>query len=104
DLIRATERAVDQKTAREITVRDISTAAGTSEAMIRYYFGSKEGLLLEVVKDFMEKSPHKDQENLATECVSLGSVRPLVDQLCAFHYSQPSMVKFITVELFSSTS
>lgn len=104
DLIRATEDALDTKTARELTVREISSAAGTSEAMIRYYFGGKEGLLREVIKEFMERSPHKDRARMASECLVARSVRPLVEELCQFHYSRPSMIKMITVELFSTSS
>jgi AcrR family transcriptional regulator len=104
DLIRATEDALDQKNAHEITVREISNAAGTSEAMIRYYFGGKEGLLLELIKEFMEKSPHKDYEEVTNACIECRSVQPLVDRLCTFHLSSPNMVKMISVELFSSSS
>jgi AcrR family transcriptional regulator len=104
DLIRATEGALAEKTAREITVREVSTAAGTSEAMIRYYFGSKEGLLLHMIKDFMEKSPHKDRDNISGLCIKARSVEPLVRKLCLFHYSSPSMIKMITAELFNSSS
>jgi AcrR family transcriptional regulator len=104
DLIRATEDALDQKNAHEISVREISNAAGTNEAMIRYYFGGKEGLLLELIKEFMETSPHNDCEAVTKACIEARSVQPLVGRLCAFHFSNPNMVKMISVELYSSSS
>jgi AcrR family transcriptional regulator len=104
DLIAATEHALLKKTAQEITVREISTAAGTSEAMIRYYFGSKEGLLLTVLKGFMDDSPHKNATEITNRCVSSQSIKPLIDELCRFHYSKPNLIKMIVVELFSSSS
>jgi AcrR family transcriptional regulator len=103
DLIAATESALIRKTAKEITVREISTAAGTSEAMIRYYFGSKEGLLLTVLKDFMDESPHKNSEKIIGLCLGARSIKPLVDELCKFHYSKPNLIKMIVVELLGSS-
>jgi AcrR family transcriptional regulator len=85
-------------------VHEISAAAGTSETMIRYYFGGKEGLLFEVIKEFMEKSPHKDYATMASACVEARSVQPLVDGICEFYYSRPNIIKWIAVELFSSSS
>jgi len=104
DLIRATDHALGEKDAQEITVREISTAAGTSETMIRYYFGGREGLLLEVMKEFMEESPHHDYDSMVSACVKERSVRPLVDSICAFYYRRPNIIKWMAVELFSSSS
>jgi AcrR family transcriptional regulator len=104
DLLRATEHALEEKNAREITVREISTAAGTSETMIHYYFGGMEGLLLETLKEFMEKSPHKDYDSIADACVKARSVRPLVDRIGVFYYSRPNIIKWMAVELFGSSS
>jgi AcrR family transcriptional regulator len=104
ELLRATEHAIDIKTAHEITVREISTAAGTSETMIRYYFGGREGLLLEVVKEFMTKSPHKDYDTITKLCLDAKSILPLVESIGAFYYKSPNIHKWIAVELFGSSS
>ncbi len=42
DLISAAERAMEHRTPEEVTLREIADAAGTTEAMIQYYFGNKE--------------------------------------------------------------
>jgi AcrR family transcriptional regulator len=104
DLIEATERALAQKTAKEITIREISTAAGTSEAMVRYYFGNKDGLLLAVIHELMDASPHRREQDILTACVDSKSIKPLVDALCKFHYARPNLVKMIVVELLSAPS
>lgn len=104
DLLAATENALAYKTAKEITVREISTAAGTSEAMIRYYFGNKEGLLLAVIKAYMDASPHRDAARVTRACLSARSIRPLVEELGKFHYSRPNLIKMMAVELLSSSS
>jgi AcrR family transcriptional regulator len=43
-------------------VRDISIPAGTNEAMIHYYFGSKEGLLVSILQDVMRLFPHNCED------------------------------------------
>jgi len=104
DLIEATEQALGQKTAKEITIREISTAAGTSEAMVRYYFGNKDGLLLAVIQELMDSSPHRREKEILQLCKDARSIQPLVDELCTFHYSRPNLVKMVVVELLSAPS
>jgi AcrR family transcriptional regulator len=104
DLIEATEHGLAGKTAKEITIREIATAAGTSESMIRYYFGSKDGLLIAMIHDIMMDAPYKRHQEISKSCVSIGSIRPLVDELCDFHYSRPNLIKMIAVELLGSPS
>jgi AcrR family transcriptional regulator len=60
----ATEHAPATKTAKEITVREISMAAGTNEAMIHYYFGSKEGLIVAMFQDTMRLPPHNCDDGI----------------------------------------
>jgi AcrR family transcriptional regulator len=104
DLLRATDHAIGQKAAQEISVHEISMAVGTSETMIRYYFGGREGLLLEVVRRFMEKSPDKDFDVIADACVRERSIGSMVHRICEFYYTRPNITKWIAVELFSSSS
>jgi AcrR family transcriptional regulator len=104
DLIGATEQALANKTAKEITIREISTAAGTSEAMVRYYFGNKDGLLLAVIHELMDASPHRRDKEVLDACLTAKSIKPLVDELCKFHYARPNLVKMVVVELLSAPS
>lgn len=104
DLIEAAEHVLESKTAKEITVREISTAAGTNEAMIRYYFGSKEGLLVAMLDEFMAGSPCKDNEQISELCLSQRSIGPLVEALCDFYYSRPTHIRMIITELLNSSS
>ena len=50
DLISAAERCLTEKRCIQLTAREIASAAGTNEAMIKYYFGSKDVLLSVVLQ------------------------------------------------------
>jgi AcrR family transcriptional regulator len=104
DLMEATEHALAGKTAKEITVREICTAAGANQAMVHYYFGSKEGLLVAVLQDFMDGAPHTREAEIVESCLSHRSIRPLVDALFDFYHSRPNLIIMILVELLNSSS
>jgi AcrR family transcriptional regulator len=104
DIIAATEEALAKTTAKELTIREISLAAGINEAMIRYYFGSKEGLLITMLEDFMKEGPHAQEKELLKSCIEKKSIRPLVDALANFYYSHPNIMRMIIVETFSASS
>jgi AcrR family transcriptional regulator len=100
----ATEHALATKTAEEITVREISMAAGTNEAMIHYYFGSKEGLLVAMFQDAMRFSPHNCDSGILDSCVAERSIRPLVDLLHRFYHSRPNLMRMTVLELANASS
>lgn len=49
-LIAAAERGLEQRVHTELTAKQIADAAGTTEGMIQYYFGSKDRLTLAVLE------------------------------------------------------
>jgi AcrR family transcriptional regulator len=100
----ATEKALAKKTATEITVREISVAAGANEAMVRYYFGSKEGLLITMLQNFMNDGPYARDKEILELCVNSKSIGPLVDAISDFYYSHPNVMRMIIVETFNATS
>jgi hypothetical protein len=104
DIMDAAEKALATKTAKEVTMRGISSAAGANEAMIRYYFGSKEGLLITLLDDFMNHGPHSRSEEILKKCINSVSIGPLVEALCDFYYSRPNIIRMIIVELFNCSS
>ena len=50
DIIRAAKICLESKGSQQITTKEIAAQAGTRSAMIYYYFGSKDGLLTEIVR------------------------------------------------------
>lgn len=55
DIIRAAEACLVGKSPRDISTKDIALAAGTRSAMIYYYFGSKDGLLAEIMRRHLDQ-------------------------------------------------
>ena len=53
-ILQATWELIKEKGIESITIRDIASRAGTNIASINYYFGSKDQLINEVVKQRME--------------------------------------------------
>ena len=52
-LIEATQGLMQEKSYKSITIREIGDKAGINSAMVRYYFGSKEGMVMASFQDFM---------------------------------------------------
>lgn len=55
DLLAASERLLADKSPYDLTQRELALSAGTTDAMIQYYFGSKESLLLELLERAVEE-------------------------------------------------
>jgi AcrR family transcriptional regulator len=104
DLLDTTERALATKIAKEITVREISRDAGTHEAMISYYFGSKYGLLVAVFQKYMKNYTKTFEKDIVNFCVSERSIRPLIYAIFDHYYNSPSFTRMCVVELLSDIS
>ncbi|MRI33176.1 TetR/AcrR family transcriptional regulator [Endozoicomonas sp. OPT23] len=52
-LMMATQELMEEKSYKSITIRELGDKAGVNSAMIRYYFGSKEGLVQASLQNFM---------------------------------------------------
>jgi AcrR family transcriptional regulator len=79
-----TERGVS-----ELSLRELAVALGTSHRMLIYHFGSKEGLLVEVVRTI-------EQRERATLAQLLDSEQSLIDAARAFwtRVSDPSLAPY----------
>jgi AcrR family transcriptional regulator len=86
------EAAIEFLTVRgvsDLSLRELAVALGTSHRMLIYHFGSKEGLLVEVVKTI-------EQRERATLAQLLDSEHSLVDAARAFwmRVSDPSLAPY----------
>ena len=54
DILLAAETWLELRSPHDISTRDISTLANTRPSMVNYYFGSKDGLLVEIVERWMK--------------------------------------------------
>jgi AcrR family transcriptional regulator len=104
DLLKAAETTLAHKTAKEATVREIARAAGTNEAMVGYYFGSKNGLLTALFQDVMSKGPHTNAGKIITACTYQESIRPLIEQMHNYCRSRKSLIRMIALEMLADSS
>jgi len=58
-LLTAAEKSLPEKTFQEITIAELANAADTTEGMISYYFGSKNGLFIALMEESMKSSAAK---------------------------------------------
>jgi len=104
DLMAAAESVLVEKTSHEITLHEIAAAADVSEAMIHYYFGGKEGLMVAILDEIMRDAPYKHAESITQDCITQQSVEPLVARLATFYYSKASLIRMTTAELSTMSS
>jgi AcrR family transcriptional regulator len=103
-LMEAAEEALMNKTAKEIKIRDIAAKAGVNEAMINYYFGGKDGLMVAMFHEIMGDAPYSRYEDILHACVDQESIKPLVQHLGNFYYSRPGLIRMTIVEMVNDTS
>ncbi len=65
-LLNATQALLATKPYREVTIREIADHAGLNSAMVRYYFGNKEGLFL-VLLDEISKRHFVDMKQISSQ-------------------------------------
>lgn len=104
DLMSAADTVLKSKTVKETTTREIAATAGTNEAMINYYFGSKEGLMIALLDETLKRHPNRHPEDIAASCIEQSSIRPLVEELASFYDAQPSLVRMVLSEVISGSS
>jgi TetR/AcrR family transcriptional regulator len=77
-LLDAASRLLAQKGYASTTVREIVEAAGVTKPVLYYYFGSKEGIYLELMRHALGHA-----ENLITQTLQVaGSARERIERLC----------------------
>jgi len=55
DLLATCERLLTEKSHHELSQKELAACAGTTEAMIQYYFGSKDGLLIALMERSVDR-------------------------------------------------
>jgi AcrR family transcriptional regulator len=102
--MRAAENALESKTIKETTTREIAAAAGTNEAMISYYFGGKEGLMIALFHEMNKGNPNTRPEKIAESCIAERSIYPLVEQLARFYNARPNLIRMTISEIIAGSS
>ena len=105
DLLAAAERLLAEKSQAEITQRELTASAGTTDAMIQYYFGSKDGLMIVLMERAVEHV-FKGLCKLEAEIQTLpgNPTRHLVQTLHDLYYAHISVVRMWFTEQISRDS
>jgi AcrR family transcriptional regulator len=104
DLMQAAEVVLEGKTIKETTIREIAAAAGTNEAMINYYFGGKEGLMIALFQETLKNHPKVRATQISAACIAARSIRPLIKELIIHYNVRPSLIRMSIAEMISGSS
>ena len=105
DLMTAAARAIEHRTAEDVSLREIAEAAGTTEAMIQYYFGNKDGLLAAMHDDLTNDTAMVFHPNeIIDSCLTAHSILPLIQIASNFYSERPSLVRMSVIELIRGDS
>lgn len=64
EIIQAAQACLLTESPRKVSMKDVARRAGTNQAMVTYYFGSKDGLLIEIVGRQLNEIRHSGAEFL----------------------------------------
>lgn len=106
DIIRATETCLEHKNPQEISTKEIASLAGTRSAMVYYYFGSKDGLLLEIVRRGLDEIQHgfvRTREAAHRNELS-NPTRSMIAEFASVYNQRPALCRIIISEVFREGS
>lgn len=94
DLLAAAERLLAEKSQAEITQRELTASAGTTDAMLQYYFGGKDGLMIALMERAVE-NVFKGLRQLESEILTLpgNPTRHLIQTLHDLYYAHVAVVR-----------
>ena len=101
----AAQQLLEQKPYRSISIRELAQQAGTQSAMVSYYFGSKEGLFLDLLQHSGEQRQQRLQQlGLRIQAQPDQAIGLLVDNLVEMMASEPWLVRLLQDEVLSQQS
>lgn len=104
NLVAAADRLLRESSYIDLSERQIADAAGVDVAMIRYYFGSKEGLLVELLSREVEASSQRLQVLDTMDIHVPGVTRRIFALLAELYYSKPWVMGVMIAENTRKTS
>lgn len=106
DIIRAAETCLKSKSPQEISTKEIATLAGTRPAMVFYYFGSKDGLMVEIVRRCLNEIQNgfqRTREEIGSKQLS-NPTRLLVAEFANVYNQRPALCRILISEVFREDS
>lgn len=105
DLIRAMRDCLEERAHTEITLKEVAERADASQEMVRYYFGSKNGLLIAVLRETSSRFVEALEALEATICEGDGNpTRRLIAALMELYFKERHISRIPTLEFQRSHS
>lgn len=105
DIIRAAELCLEHRTPEEISAKEIAAMAQVRPAMLHYYFGSKDGLLAEIIRrninDIVAGFERLRSRILNDECER--PTHAIVAQFAACYNEHPAACRLMVLEMLRQT-
>jgi AcrR family transcriptional regulator len=98
-IIEAATRLFCRKGFSATGLREIVKEAGVSVAMVNYHFGSKQGLLIEMVTSFFDEIHDKAEEILTQQDIPEVMLRRWLRTIIGIYRRNPEMVRIAITEL-----
>lgn len=100
ELLDAAFELLRHKSYRSISIRELADAAGTQSAMIKYYFGDKQGLFLALLEQIATKQLAAFQAVLSAP----DPMKAFITTSLAFFAQNPPVVRLVIDEVLSGDS
>ncbi|MFT6914490.1 MAG: AcrR family transcriptional regulator [Motiliproteus sp.] len=100
DLIDAAYALLRHSSYRRITIRDLANEAGTQSAMIKYYFGDKQGLFLAL----LERVARQHLSAFEALRSAPDPIKAFIETSLQFFSNNPSIIRLVTDEVLHGDS
>lgn len=100
ELIDAAYELLRHSSYRRITIRDLAREAGTQSAMIKYYFGDKQGLFLAMLEQVARQHLCAFQALLSAP----DPIKAFIETTLQFFANNPSIIRLVTDEVLQGDS
>ena len=97
-LMDAAEEMLRETNHFDLTERKIAAAAKTTEAMIHYYFGGKDGLMFELILRYYDEIADRLKALDQVDLKSAGVIRDIFKILVDAYYFKPWMARIVISE------
>ncbi len=105
DLLAAAKETLNMKGHSEITMRELAGLAGTNQAMISYYYDSKDGLFSAIVEDALRTKRKKlDEFEAGLAKIEGCRMRAFLALLMEHYLKSVSLYRIISAELTNNRS
>jgi TetR/AcrR family transcriptional regulator len=103
DLLEAVSKLMRDGDTLDITLSDIATAAGVNSALVKYYFGNKDGMLLALLERDVSNSIIHLRALMSSDLTSTEKVRRHIGGLIRMYFRYPYINRLLLAQIRQSS-